>query len=84
MMQEATQNFHVFGRITKQRRTQLYVARTNFQGYIRSQILKKNESMCFAQGQFIVFPKKNINFLSSFWGILFFFFFNIFKELEKE
>jgi hypothetical protein len=84
MLQEATQNFHVFGRITKQRRTQLYVARTNFQGYIRSQILKKNESMCFAQGQFIVFPKKNINFLSSFWGILFFFFFNIFKELEKE
>jgi hypothetical protein len=84
-MQEATQTLHVFGRITKRRRTQLYVTRTTSSGHIRSQFLKNKQKD-------VIFPrvthcatKKEYIFPVLFLGYFFFFLsFSIFlKSLKK-
>jgi hypothetical protein len=75
----------MFGRITKQRRTQFYVSRTTSQGHVKSRSLTNKRKDVLCPRVTHCAAKKKILFPSSFWGIFdFFVLFNNFENIEKE
>jgi hypothetical protein len=58
--QEATQTLHMFGRITKRRRKQLYVARTTSYGRTTSQsLMNKRTDVLYPRATHYAANKKN-------------------------
>jgi hypothetical protein len=69
MMQEATRTLQMFGRITKLRRTQLYVARTIPKVILNPRAWRTNKRMCFVQGWLIVLSTKRKYFSLPLFGV---------------